>query len=63
MNNYPRIFALIETRTGSLYYTSTQLSECTKMYRSLPDALRTSFEVMRYDHCPLWENRADFKNK
>lgn len=54
--NYPRIFALVCLSTESVEYTSEQYSKVSAMYRSLPDSLRDSFVVVRYDPNPIYTN-------
>lgn len=49
---YPRIFALVCVSTCSVEFTSDSYTKVKNMLRLLPDAIRDSFEVVRYDPNP-----------
>ena len=49
MNFYPRIFALVCVSTNSVEYVSDRYSKVSGILNSMPDTIRSFFEIVRYD--------------
>lgn len=49
MNYYPRIFALVCVSTSSVEYVSERYSKVSGIRNSMPETIRSFFEIVRYD--------------
>lgn len=55
----PRLFAVIEIRSGEIVYTSTLYSKASAFVRSLPDSISDCFALVRYDANESWTPNND----
>lgn len=50
----PRLFVVLEDRSGEIVYTSTLYSKASAFIRSLPDSISDCFSLVRYDANENW---------
>lgn len=59
----PRIFAIINGASDSLFFASTSYVEAKRMYQQIPEIFQDGFILMRYDPNQLWDDNHEFTTK